>query len=69
MGNIANDDRLWTLWLIRILVADHQTYQNIHVKGKCYYANKNSFITNISITKVGVYTEIAAVSFTRCFDC
>ena len=53
----------------RILVADHQTYQNIHVKGKCYYANKNSFITNISITKVGVYTEIAAVSFTRCFDC
>ena len=53
----------------RILLADHQTYQNIHVKGKCYYANKNSFITNISITKVGVYTEIAAVSFTRCFDC
>ena len=53
----------------RILLADHQTYQNIHAKGKCYYANKNSFITNISITKVGVYTEIAAVSFTRCFDC
>ena len=63
------EDILYLSVQTRILVADHQTYQNIHVKGKCYYANKNSFITNISITKVGVYTEIAAVSFTRCFDC
>ena len=52
---------------------NHETFlKTKFFEGKCYYANNNNFITNLSIIKVGVncYGENkTAVSFIRCFDC